>query len=150
MNTKGFTLIEVTIVVAILALIGSTSVFFTAAHLKQASLESQRRLLVTALQTARSNAMNNIQESPHGVAIYPSGIKGYVLFVGQNYSGRQVKHDTAFIETYPVTISTSSPAEIIFSQLSGDANYEGKVILNNTNQNSSTSVTINHEGKIGW
>jgi len=149
-GSSGFTLIEVIVVVAIMSLVISSSLFFTTSHLKHDLLLSQRRHLVNALQTARADAMNNVGQTPYGVALYPPGVNGYVIFAGSNYSNREQSTETIVLANYPVVLGSSTPPEIIFSQLSGNANFAGELVLYDQSSNSSTSIIINYEGKIGW
>ncbi len=149
-HTAGFTLIEVIVVVAIMGVVLGASLFFTSSQFKRESLHSERRLLVTALQTARSNAMNNVRQTAHGVALYPDGFNGYVIFSGSSYASRLVGTETKLSSQYPVVLGSGTPHEIVFSQLSGDASYDGEIILIDLSSHSSTSVNINYAGKIGW
>jgi len=149
-QVAGFTLLEVIVVVAIMSLILTSSLFFTNSQFRHESLLSERRQLVSALQTARSKAMNNVQQTAHGVALYPVDVVGYVIFSGQNYSSRDAGTDTLVVEKYPVTLGSSTPPEIFFSQLSGTSNYSGELVLHDRHSNRVTSIVINYEGKIGW
>lgn len=148
--SSGFTLIEVLVVVVIMSVIVSSSLFFTTSNLKWELLMSERRQLVMALQIARADAMNNIRQKPHGVAFSPSGVGGYVIFTGQNYNSRELTTESIVLTNNMVVLGSSTPFEIIFSQLAGTTNYAGEIVLYDQSSNSSTSVSINHEGKIGW
>lgn len=150
LGVAGFTLIEVIIVVAIMGMVLSCSLFFTTNQLKRESLLSQRLLLVTALQTARADAMNNVKQIAHGVVLYPASFDGFVIFSGLDYASSNGMSQRQIPSVYATVLASSSPREIVFSQLSGDANYSGEIILLDNTTNSSTSITINYEGKIGW
>lgn len=148
--SSGFTLLEVLMVVAIMSVVAGTSLFFTTSRLQREALLSERRHLVVALQSARANAMNNVSQTPHGVALYPPGVTGYVIFSGSTYSSREQSMETIVLVDHPVRLGSTTPLEIIFSQLSGDSNYEGEIVLSDLGSTSSTSIFINYEGKIGW
>ena len=94
--------------------------------------------------------MNNISQEPHGVAIHPDGYDGYVAFIGTDYAHSEVSTSIKIPETYHVSLDASSPQEIVFSQLSGDANYQGNIILTDTERHVSTSIEINYEGALSY
>lgn len=148
--SRGFTLIEVIVVIALLLIIINSTLFFTNTQLNRESLISERRQLVSVLLKARANAVNNIDQVPHGVALAPEGLEGYVLFSGENYSHREVSKDVVVQTSRLVVFGSLTPYEIIFEQLSGDSTYSGDIVLYDQTRNGSTSISINYEGKIGW
>ncbi len=137
-----------------LAIVGtllSGTLFFTNNYYRDMSLQNERRLLISLLYTARADAMNNINEMPHGVAFFPAGFSGYVLFSGNDYDLSNPSTRKMIPTSYPVILETTSPAFITFDQLSGDANYDGELVLiDNNRSNATTGITINYAGKIGW
>ena len=58
--SKGFTLMEVLVVIALLGVIFSLSVFISLDTYRGSSFRNERDTLVGVLQEARSEAMNNI------------------------------------------------------------------------------------------
>lgn len=147
---KGFTLIEVIVVIAILTTLIASTLFFNINSFRGDALRAEAKQLQIILQTARADAMNNINQKPHGVAIHPDGYDGYVLFTGNSYAHREASTSVFIPETYHVTFDISSPQEIVFSQLSGDANYQGNIVLTDTERHALTSITINHEGALSY
>ncbi len=147
---QGFTLIEVIVVLAIITMIIGATLIFDINSFRGEAFRGERNNLVVALQTARADALNNVNQSKHGVKINPSGFSGYVIFEGNSFGSSTPSLREEIATSYPVTISSSSPDEIIFTQLSGDANFDGEVVLIDEERNATTSIVINHEGKIGW
>lgn len=145
----GFTFIEVLVVLAMLAIIASITLFFSLNFYQRELLASERSLLISILQTARAKAMQNVAGMPHGVAINPANTHQYVVFVADSYE--KAEKSTSLIIPYSPNIqfASSTPETIIFSQLSGQANYEGMIILKGGFlSGSSTIITINYEGAI--
>ena len=147
---EGFTLIEVLLVLAVISMIVGATLFFDVNGYRGDSFRAERNNLVVALQSARADALNNVNQHKHGVAINPAGYKGYVIFEGDTYASSDVTSRKDIPASYPVTLDVSSPSEVVFSQLSGNANMSGELILLDTLRNASTTIVINYEGKIGF
>lgn len=149
---KGFTLIEIFVVISILMVIVAVSMFIDINSYRGDAFRSEVNLLGNTLQKARADALNNIDQNMHGVAIRPSGYDGYVIFEGNSYSdpARDTSKDENVEASYIVSFSPASPSEITFNQLSGDANFDGNITLTDPERNMSSVISINYEGKISW
>ncbi len=154
-NNSGFTLIEVLVVVTIITLIVGATLFFDVNSYRGEAFRSERNILVIALQKARADALNNVNQKRHGVKINPPDFEGYVLFEGNDYLNSDPATHEEFPASYTVTLEPPSPDEIVFNQLSGNVlvggtAYDGEIVLNDPERNATTGIIINHEGKIGW
>ncbi len=149
-HSAGFTLLEMLIVIGILTMLGGALSFVDMNNYRSDAFRAERNLLIMSLQTARADALNNVNQSPHGVAIHPDGYDGYVIFEGANYASGTARNPIA--ANYPAGIALGSPAEIIFEQLSGNSNYgNAKITLSDTEREGVTAnIFINHEGAITW
>lgn len=144
MRNKGFTLIELLIVVAIVIIISCLSLFVGLDFYKSHALSSEREVVVNILMKARNNALNNVNQSPHGVYIDSNG---YTIFQGSSYAMRDMNYDE-FIDINAV-ITSSGLQEIVFEQLSGDLTTpEGSINL--TSNERSVTISLNNEGRINW
>lgn len=150
MDDKGFTLIEVLITIGIISLVALTVGILDTNNFRGESFRSEINIIGTALQTARANSMNNINQKKHGVAFHPNGQNIYKIFEGDDFSTRDTTKDIDISSTYKVTFDPSSPTEITFDQLSGNANYDGDISVVDSNRNFNLKININHEGKIAW
>ena len=148
--SAGFTLIEVLVVIGLLTVIFGSSLFFDVNTFRGDAFRAERANLVTALETARADALNNINQSKHGVAINPSGTAGYVIFEGENYATSRLITRVTIPAAYKISLASTSPSEVVFSQLSGDTGWSGELILVDNERQATTSIVINYEGKIGW
>lgn len=148
---SGFSLIEVLLVLAIVGVLLSGTLFFTNNYYRDTSLQNERQFLMSLLYTARADAMNNIDGLPHGVAFFPAGFSGYVLFSGNDYDSSDILTRKMIPINYPAALAATAPAFITFKQLSGDASYNGEIVLIDTNRaNATTGIITNYAGKIGW
>ncbi len=149
-NKSGFTLVEVLISIGPFVLIGALISFVDMDSFRGESFRSEISTIGTALQTARANSFNNINQKRHGVAFNPNGFNGYVIFEGSTFSNRDTTKDVTLSSSYVVTFSPGSPSEIVFEQLSGDTNFNGAITITDQSREISTVISINNEGKIAW
>jgi prepilin-type N-terminal cleavage/methylation domain-containing protein len=162
---RGYTLIELIIVVGLVLMLIALASFIDVHNYLGDAFRAERSTLVTVLQAARADSLNNVDLLPHGVAFHPADHpKAYVLFEGARYAESDPATQSVFEGSYPVSFDPNAPAEIVFCQLSGDATsgigasdcedpsnaFEGKVTMSDGIRGLTQTVTINHEGAIGW
>ncbi len=138
----GFTVVELLVVIGIIVIAAAFGLFVSMDFYRGYSFSAERMVVVAALEQARNRAMNNYDESAHGVH-FESG--RYVVFHGPAYVPGDPRNEV--IAASP-TVSVSGPADIAFSQLSGEVAAPGTVTL--TSGARSSAITINHEGSIDW
>lgn len=136
----GFTLIEVAIVMAIFGFLVAMGLFFDFSLYRGSSFHSDVDIFASVLQRSRARAINNVNESKHGVFIDSDK---YVLFQGASY-GSKPAFDQPILRN--PGLNFNGPSEIIFDQISGDADFEGDIII--TGNGKEATITINHEGLI--
>lgn len=153
---KGFTLIEMLTVLGAMALLIAFSLFISLSDYRSGAFRAERDRLVTVLQTVRADALNNIDEQPHGVAIEPQDHpKSYVEFEGLTYHPNSGK-DIIIDMQYPPNFSSDSPKEVIFYQLSGNTYdsvgvpFDGDIKMIDPQRGISFTISLNHEGRISW
>jgi prepilin-type N-terminal cleavage/methylation domain-containing protein len=150
---RGFTLMEMLVVIGLVAIIAGFSVVVGLDGFRGDSYRAERDSIVILLQQARTESLNNIDEEPHGVAFFPAAHpKSYVEFEGTSYTAptHDPNKDTIVDAQYPVSFGAGAPAEITFEQLSGDANSPGTFALLDTERQFSSNLTITSEGGISW
>jgi prepilin-type N-terminal cleavage/methylation domain-containing protein len=142
LNSLGFTLMEILVVMGILAVLGTFGYLVTIDCYKSYAFNAERDTIVAILQKARSQSLANINESAHGVH-FDSG--QYVIFQGAAYGG-----GAPFYQALPASfgITHSGIIDVVFAQLSGDANPGGNLILGDGKR--SETISINNEGQINW
>ena len=141
---RGFTLIEVAIVLGIFAAVAAFSLAMGIDSIARGSLKSERDTLITMLASARTAALANIDAEPHGVHIDPTN---FTLFDGVSYtddpsSYRVVERNSA------ITISgVSLPYDVVFAQLSARTSAVSLTLAHGAQ---STTVDITQEGALEW
>ncbi len=150
---KGFTLIEILVVVAIMGLLLSVGLITSFDSYRGYSFRSERAVLVSVLEKARSRAMSNIFETKHGVCyIAPN----YIIFRGPSCnpsaSTNEIIPGNATISV--TGLDQSNP--IVFNQLSGNLYHvppyfpTEEIQITVTQDNRSSIIKINNEGTINW
>jgi len=161
--TTGFTLIEILVSVGILAVVIGLSMFASFDFYRGGSFRSEKEVIVSALQKARSQSMNNINEARHGVR-FASPLQ-YIIFECDastpqcdNFDDRNPDEDLIINPAYTISISTPSlPFDVIFEQLSGacvDSDSfvcgSGTPVITLIDGLKSTDIGLNKEGRINW
>lgn len=152
-TSRGFTLLEMLIVTSIIITLGGALSFIDINTYRGDALRAERDTIITSLQTARADALNNINQKAHGVAIHPDGYDGYVIFEGDTYASSTLH--TAVPASYHTEIGAETPPEIVFLPLSGNAIYAGapliaKIVLVDNKRLATSTISINHEGAITY
>lgn len=146
---NGFTLLEVLIVLMMLSIIASATLFFSMGFYSQNLLLAERSQFVSLLQTVRAEAMQNIDNKPHGLAIDTNGNSEYILFSGSNLITSESESSISIPYDPRFQFASGTPSEIVFSQLSGESNYEGEILMiDSLRPQSIATITINYEGAI--
>ncbi|MBM3261542.1 prepilin-type N-terminal cleavage/methylation domain-containing protein [Candidatus Kaiserbacteria bacterium] len=149
-QAKGFTLIEILLVVGILVLLFAIGLFMSMDVYRSYSRRSERDTVVAILQRARSRAMANINQSVWGVCMQGDG---YRIFKGTTYSADGV---TETIEGNPSVIITDTSATqrfacadggIVFAQLSGDTTDQMITVVQ---AGIASTISTNVLGRIDW
>lgn len=138
---KGFTLIEITVVVAISIALLVFSIPVVVHFLSYQTLQDTQATLVASLRQAHTNALYQKNDSAFGVR-FLSG--SYVLFQGASYATRTASYDIT--TTIPASVTVSGITEVVFTKRTGIPSTTGTILLQSGNRN--RSVTINQQGSI--
>lgn len=152
-SLRGFTLIEVVIVTALFGFLLSLGLLMGMEVLHGTSFRSTREVLVSTLATARSRALANLHQSPHGVCYDPME-QDLIIFRGTTYD-----EDDETNERIPATDSGSITSDtdfftcedgtgIVFAQLS--ARTDGGELTVEGEAHASETVEVNEEGTLLW
>lgn len=147
---KGFSLLELLIVISIMALLGAAGAGFYRNFVKNVEVESITKVLAGDLRTARSKAMIGEEGMKWGAHVVNSGagsIQYYELFsTATNYAAGTVVSTT----TLPFGVAFSNPAagaskDIIFTRISGTTTPETITVVS---EGSTKSIVITSIGSI--
>lgn len=151
-NNRGFTLIEILVTMGLVGMLFVAGSFMDISSIGRELVISENTTLVSALQKARSRAMNNIYASPHGV-YFGTDEAEYIVFRGASYDSDDVANE--HIErNINVVVSAKDDngndfQEIYFEQLSGKPNIVGKITLDDGVQTPRV-IDISENGLIAW
>lgn len=141
---RGFTLVEILVTLAILVTILAIGAFANINLFRQEQVLKEEMILVSTLQKARSRAMNNVEQTKHGVHI-ENELDYYFIFKGDTYNPNDSTNEKIPREE---KIILSGLTNIVFKQLSGNAN-EGNITLTDTGGKQKT-IIISENGLIDW
>jgi prepilin-type N-terminal cleavage/methylation domain-containing protein len=131
-SAKGFTLLEVIIVIAIVALIAGMGLVIGYDTLSRSNVHEERDLVATLLASMRAKALANIDESGHILKIEADE---YLV------DGKAIARDTS--------VALSGDSEVVFEQLSGNA-PACPCTITLTQDSKTQTISINEVGRIEW
>jgi len=134
---KGFTLIEMLIVIAIIGIIAGIQLTSFGDSRQGAELESSQAVVLHALETARQRAVFGVGDTSHGVQVNPQEV---ILFEDDPLTG------TVF-PLSPNTLTDQSGTDIIFDRISGDTPL-GEIITITHDNGDSETVEVYQDGFI--
>lgn len=114
-----------------------------------ASFRSERDTAVSLFQKARSRALANRYQSPHGVC-YDDASRSYIVFRGASYvAGSETNEITpagpgVSLSSFPLC---GAGEGVVFAQLTATTTGADIAIIQNAK---SETISINHEGAIMW
>lgn len=141
---KGFTLIEILVVVSILAILIGLGLFMSMDSYRAYLSRSEQGTVVSLLERARSRAMANVHQTVWGVCyIAPD----YIIFRGTACAAGAPANETTPGNPSAVIAGLDSTSPVIFSQLAGTTT---NATVSVTQQGRVSTIVINHEGTIIW
>jgi len=143
MPRRGFTLIEITIVCAIVVLLAAFSFPFFNLFQGFSATEAITFEIKESLRTAEIKARSGQDNSNFGV-YFSTG--QYILYQGPNYASRNTSADQTF--TLPGNITVSGAAEVNFTHSTGRPNTAATIIITNIDTQNQTNLNVNSIGLI--
>jgi len=144
---RGFTIIEILVVMAILVGFVGMGLFYTMDAYRGNLFRSESGMVINLLQKARNQSVNNINQIPHGVKFKTDEI---VVFHGNSYVEGATENDV-FERKAEVSITTTLPGDlVIFDQLTGNVDPAETWEVTVQFGARSTTIEINNEGRINW
>lgn len=141
---KGFTLIEILLVVGIVAVIFSFSAPYGLRFYRSQLIEEARSNVIEALRRARHYAILQKNDSAWGVKIDTENSK-YILFQGDSYDSRVDIYDEVY-DLLTEAVVSGDWTEVVFSKMTGLPNDTGTTTLSFNSLN--RGILIEETGTI--
>lgn len=149
-NNKGFTLIEIVLVIAIFGILLGLSAMYYQSTQVRTDIHTQATNIVHYLRLAQSNAASGLNNQDHGVH-FESGY--YTTFRGSSY----VQNDpNNFRMDLPSTMTVSNislnggGSSVIFTKSTGETTNYGTISLTSAQINKTIPITITEVGTINY
>jgi Tfp pilus assembly protein FimT len=148
-NAHAFSNLEVILVIALITIIGLTSVPFLSRFLVQSATIDTYNNLLAQLRKAQSYAMTGKQNGSWGVYYGTvAGTKKIILYQGNTYASHV---NTTFDESYSVSpnVTITGLTDINFSKVSGTPNTTANITITGTS-NTTRNIQINAQGIVNY
>lgn len=142
---RGFTLIEVILVVVIISIISSLSAAFYARFITQNAVSNTQDQIVQSLRKAQTYAMMSRKHAVDGWGLnWDPTSHILTMYQGPTYVGRTQPLD----ETYTINsnITISGLGDINFTRRTGAPSTTATITI--SGQNNSKTVTVNAQGVV--
>lgn len=140
---SGFTLVEILIATAIMALLTAIALPIGLDSYRSYVLSSETRGIVSILRRAQALSFANSHAKSWGVS-FQSG--EHILFQGDSYALRNNLFDEVYID--PPVLNITSTGDVVFAPIVGSAQASTTVTISNGVR--TQSVLINEHGTIFW
>ena len=146
---KGFTLIEIIVVLLILGIIVSISATAFERMYRESALKAGGSEVYGALISARSRTLAAQNDTTHGVFVSSTTV---TRFEGSSYSPSSSTSVSYTFEGGVTATSTfiTSGTPIIFTRLTGEPNASGTIYVRNNDGTNTTTITISASGLIEY
>src|SRR6185437_14308427 len=137
LNRKAFSSLELLLVVALVAIIGLSSIPFLSRFFVQSTTADTYARVLAELRQAQTYAMMGKQNSPWGVYY---GANKVILYQGTSYAA----HNATFDQVYSVnpSVSITGLSDINFAQMTGKPNAPATITIKGTN-NTTRTIQVN-------
>lgn len=135
----GFTVLEIVIAVAVVAIVASIVIGQATVFRRQAALSTESERLITLLAKARTDTLASLNSLNYGVYFAEDAV---TIFNGESYvagaEGNEIINLDSSVEIIAINLSGN---QVVFERLTGASNA-GTVTLALTNDNNQTREII--------
>lgn len=154
-RNRGFTLIELVLVIAILSILAGIFITSFISAQKRSELDNSSQQIIAILKLAQNKTLASEQNSQYGVSFNTAASPHqYILFKGVNYVSRETSYDQVY--SLPKTlgffgVSLDGGSEVVFEKLTGTAKQSGNITLRlKTDISQSKTIYISNSGTVGF
>lgn len=143
-HQKGFTTLEILLVVSLLIMVGSATVTIYVTTKRKTDLNVIQNMTAHYIRRSHSFAKSGKNDSSWGINISPDGI---TLFKGEDYNSRDQNFDEFY--KYPVKVTNSGISNITFSKITGTPSQSGTITIKDRT-NDSVGLYVNSKGFVDY
>ena len=133
---RGFTLIEMVVVIGIMAIVAGLGATVSFTFLRGQRLQSAAEMIMAEALRAQIDAYTQAGDKAHGIKVLSDSV---VRFVGSSYAGRTVAQDE--VDTFPGSITVSGLSEWDFAAASFYPGTAGTMTLSDGDQSYDLSIS---------
>jgi prepilin-type N-terminal cleavage/methylation domain-containing protein len=148
MFKKGFTLIEIVIVIGILGVLSTISMVTFISFKNTQGINKDSEAIVEMLQQARTQTLSSQNASVYGVHF---GTTSVTLFAGSTYSAGVATNEVYNFLSADTVLSvtlTGGGNDVIFSRLTGETTQNGTIVISSTSATITRTVSVFKTGVI--
>lgn len=138
---RGFTFLELILVIALVIILGLSTVPFSSRFYTQNAVSNTVDQITSELRKSQMYAMSSRQSANWGVHY---GSNQIVLFQGTSYASRNANFDEKFTVNTAVTVSGLT--DVIFMRTTGTPSATPTIIVSGAGD--TATVTVNSEGVV--
>ncbi len=141
---RGFSYIQVLVVVAMLSILAAVSSPYYIQFQYKQRLHSSAEALLSDIRLVQGKAMQQMEDDQWGVHISDSD-KAYVLFYGGTYNSTEANNMSI---SYVNSVSISPDQDIVFDPVTGapTSGSDVTVTVSSSSLSETRTITINSEG----
>ena len=148
---KGFTLIEIVMVVTLLGLSIGLVMSWTMSSLDRAELQSSTESVISIIRKQQTAAMNSRNNLPHGIRFESNQ---FTSFEGVDYASsspitRQVFSLPSNIHITDISL-VSGLNDMTFHKASGETGESGSLTITHDKTSETFTITVNPHGLSDW
>lgn len=140
---RGFTLVEMLIVIAILAIVSFVAVGFVSNSVPRNQLQTETDALLGMLRRAQERTVNGYEGGPWGVHVEAGSA---TLFLGNTFATRDAAYDET--RTLPSAIGASGSTDVVFEIRSGIPTASATFTLTDHDTSLTRTIIIHAWGTI--
>lgn len=138
MIKRGFTVIEMLVVIAILVVLAGVSIAFLLPQKQTATVDRDAQNALTYLQRARNQSLSSVDNSSFGVNFASTSA---AFFKGTSYGAAGVQSSFTYAPSVYATVAlTGGATQVYFNRLSGEPSVTGTITFRSSLNASTTKV----------